>query len=57
MLRHYDEIEGDRSYKTGDRQVLLVMDEGDPAIVEALRATRLETPRMIPNMVSADRAL
>lgn len=35
VLRHYDEIEGDRSYKTGDRQVLLVMDEGDPAIVEA----------------------
>ncbi|MEY3360964.1 MAG: hypothetical protein RL531_683 [Actinomycetota bacterium] len=35
VLRHYDEIEGDRSYRTGDRQVLLVMDEGDPAIVEA----------------------
>ena len=36
VLRHYDEIEGDRSYKTGDRQVLLVMDEGDPALIDAV---------------------
>ncbi len=36
VLRHYDEIEGDRSYKTGDRQVLLVLDEGDPALIDAV---------------------
>lgn len=38
VLRHYDEIEGERSYKTGDRQVLLVMDEGDPALIDAVMA-------------------
>jgi alkyldihydroxyacetonephosphate synthase len=35
VLRLYDAIEGDRSYQTGDRHVLLVMDEGDPHIVGA----------------------
>jgi alkyldihydroxyacetonephosphate synthase len=34
-LRLYDAIEGDRSYGTGDRAVLLVFDEGDPAVVDA----------------------
>jgi alkyldihydroxyacetonephosphate synthase len=35
VLRLYDNIEADRSYKTGDSHVLLVMDEGDAHIVEA----------------------
>jgi alkyldihydroxyacetonephosphate synthase len=38
VLRVYDAIEADRSYQTGDRAVLLVMDEGDPAVVEASMA-------------------
>ena len=36
VLRLYDATEGDRSYSTGDRAVLLVLDEGDPAIVDAV---------------------
>ncbi|MFP5321119.1 MAG: FAD-binding oxidoreductase, partial [Acidimicrobiia bacterium] len=35
VLRVYDAIEADRSYQTGDRAVLLVMDEGDAVVVEA----------------------
>jgi alkyldihydroxyacetonephosphate synthase len=35
VLRLYDATEADRSYQTGDRNVLLVLDEGDPAIVDA----------------------
>jgi alkyldihydroxyacetonephosphate synthase len=36
VLRLYDAIEADRSYQTGnERNVLLVMDEGDPEIVDA----------------------
>jgi alkyldihydroxyacetonephosphate synthase len=35
VLRLYDAIEADRSYQTGDRHVLLVLDEGDPHIVGA----------------------
>jgi alkyldihydroxyacetonephosphate synthase len=38
VLRVYDSIEADRSYQTGDRAVLLVMDEGDPAVVDAAMA-------------------
>jgi len=34
-LRLYDAIEADRSWSTGDRAVLLVLDEGDPVLVEA----------------------
>ena len=37
VLRLYDAIEGDRSYQTGDANVLLVMDEADAHIVEATR--------------------
>jgi alkyldihydroxyacetonephosphate synthase len=37
VIRLYDAIEADRSYQTGpDRHVLLVMDEGDPIIVDAM---------------------
>jgi len=35
VLRLYDAIEADRSYKTGDLHVLLVLDEGDPGLVDA----------------------
>ena len=35
VLRVYDATEADRSYQTGDRSVLLVMDEGDETIVGA----------------------
>jgi alkyldihydroxyacetonephosphate synthase len=35
VLRLYDAIEADRSYQTGDRHVLLVLDEGDANIVAA----------------------
>ncbi len=35
VLRVYDAVEADRSYQTGDRAVLLVMDEGDPVVVDA----------------------
>lgn len=36
VLRLYDNIESDRTYKTGpDDHLVLVLDEGDPAIVDA----------------------
>lgn len=38
VLRVYDATEADRSYQTGDRAVLLVMDEGDPVVVDAAMA-------------------
>jgi alkyldihydroxyacetonephosphate synthase len=38
VIRLYDAIEADRSFQTGDRHVLLVMDEGDSLIVDATMA-------------------
>jgi alkyldihydroxyacetonephosphate synthase len=38
VLRLYDGIEGNRSYQTGERAVLLVLDEADAALVEATMA-------------------
>jgi alkyldihydroxyacetonephosphate synthase len=35
VLRLYDAVEADRSYQTGDAAILLVLDEGDPALVDA----------------------
>ncbi|GIU85562.1 MAG: alkyldihydroxyacetonephosphate synthase [Acidimicrobiia bacterium] len=35
VLRLYDAVEADRSYHTGDRHVLLVLDEGDAHLVDA----------------------
>ncbi|MGH9245896.1 MAG: FAD-binding oxidoreductase [Acidimicrobiales bacterium] len=35
VLRLYDPVEADRNYHTGERATLLVLDEGEPAIVEA----------------------
>nr|WP_249419686.1 FAD-binding oxidoreductase [Rhabdothermincola salaria] len=37
-LRLYDAVEADRSWSTGDTTVLLVLDEGDPLLVEAAMA-------------------
>lgn len=37
-LRLYDPTEADRTYETGDRALILVVDEGDPAIVQATAA-------------------
>ncbi len=37
-LRLYDAIEADRSWSTGERSVLLVLDEGDPVLVGAAMA-------------------
>jgi alkyldihydroxyacetonephosphate synthase len=42
VLRLYDAIEADRSYQTGDRHVLLVLDEGDAELVEATLDVVLE---------------
>ena len=38
VIRLYDSIEADRSYKTGDRAVLLVLDEADAGLVAATMA-------------------
>lgn len=35
VLRVYDATEAERSYQTGDRDLLLVLDEGDPVLVAA----------------------
>ncbi|MDZ7677079.1 MAG: FAD-binding oxidoreductase [Acidimicrobiales bacterium] len=35
VLRLYDAVESDRSYQTGERNVALILDEGDPVTVEA----------------------
>ena len=40
VLRLYDAIEADRTYHTGDANVLLVLDEGDAHIVDATDAHR-----------------
>ena len=37
VLRLYDATEGDRNFKTGEANVLLALDEGDPHVVEATR--------------------
>jgi alkyldihydroxyacetonephosphate synthase len=42
VLRLYDAVEADRSYQTGDRNVLLVLDEGDAELVEGVMNVVLE---------------
>lgn len=42
VLRLYDAAEADRSYQTGDRSVLLVLDEGDGELVEGVMNVVLE---------------
>ncbi len=36
VLRLYDAIEGDRHFGTGDATILLVLDEGDPALLDGV---------------------
>jgi alkyldihydroxyacetonephosphate synthase len=36
VLRLYDAIESDRHFQTGARHVLIVLDEGDPAVVDGV---------------------
>jgi alkyldihydroxyacetonephosphate synthase len=38
VLRLYDAIEGERSFQTGEHHPLLVLDEGDPALIDATLA-------------------
>ena len=42
VLRLYDAVEGQRNFETGDRHVLLVLDEGDEELVEATLDVVLE---------------
>src|SRR5947209_4754388 len=42
VLRLYDAAEADRSYQTGDRHVLLALDEGDNELVEGVMNVVLE---------------
>jgi alkyldihydroxyacetonephosphate synthase len=41
-LRLYDPVEADRTYHTGDKALLLVVDEGDPVLVDATMAVVAE---------------
>jgi alkyldihydroxyacetonephosphate synthase len=43
VARLYDPIEADRSWSTGDQAVLLVLDEGDPVLVDATMAVVAES--------------
>jgi len=36
VLRLYDPVEGDRHFSTGDATMLLVLDEGDPALLDGV---------------------
>ena len=40
VLRLYDAIEGDRHFGTGDGNMLLVLDEGDPALLDGVLPCR-----------------
>ncbi|MFP3901192.1 MAG: FAD-binding oxidoreductase [Acidimicrobiia bacterium] len=42
VLRLYDPVEADRSHQTGERALLLVLDEGDPPAVDAALAVVAE---------------
>ena len=42
VLRLYDATEADRSYQTGDRHVLLALDEGDRGLVDGVMTVVLE---------------
>ncbi|HEX6237176.1 MAG TPA: FAD-binding oxidoreductase, partial [Acidimicrobiales bacterium] len=42
VLRLYDPVEADRSHQTGDRALLLVLDEGDAPLVDAALAVVAE---------------
>ena len=42
VLRLYDAIEADRSYQTGDRHLLLVLDEGDRELIDPVMGVAAE---------------
>ena len=54
VLRLYDATEAARSYGTDDRHVLLVMDEGDPEIVDATMAVVLRECASTPGAEPLD---
>jgi alkyldihydroxyacetonephosphate synthase len=47
VLRLYDAIEADRSYKTGDVHLVLARDEGDPVVVDAAMRVLAEEARAL----------
>ena len=58
VLRLYDAVEADRTYKTGDRALLLVLDEGEAAAVDATMELVAEVCREAePRRPGARRAL
>ena len=58
VLRLYDAVEADRSYQTGDLHVLLVLDEGDPGLVDAtIEVVEEECAVSLPLDVGAGRAV
>jgi alkyldihydroxyacetonephosphate synthase len=49
VLRLYDAIEGERGFQTGEQHPLLVLDEGDPALIDAvLRVVHEECADAVP---------
>jgi alkyldihydroxyacetonephosphate synthase len=42
VLRLYDEAESQRNFEVGDQNVLLVLDEGEPALIDAVMAVVTE---------------
>jgi alkyldihydroxyacetonephosphate synthase len=53
VLRLYDPAESDRGYQTGDRALLLVLDEGDEAVVDATLALVAEEAARAPHPAEA----
>jgi alkyldihydroxyacetonephosphate synthase len=57
VLRLYDPIEADRTYQTGDKALLLTVDEGDPTLVDTMieivaDECRLGDPPALPGDVA-----
>ena len=48
VLRLYDPVEADRTYHTGGDALLLVLDEGDPTLVDAVMAVAADECRRGP---------
>ncbi len=53
VLRLYDPVEADRTYQTGDKALLLALDEGDPTLVDTMieivaEECRLGDPPALP---------
>ena len=56
-LRLYDAVEADRSYQTGDAHLLLVIDEGDPRLVDATMAVVADEQAATPGCERTDTGL